>query len=72
MKVCVDSFVDAEGEVVGKSGKVYRFEFSWMFGPSLTTKNGDICKNQSHLERESHEFWPPFNEWLKTQKRPKL
>jgi hypothetical protein len=69
--VCVDTFVDAEGEVRGKSGRLYRFEFSWMFGPSLTLKNGELCKNQTHLENEHHEFWKPFEKWLAKQKKPR-
>jgi hypothetical protein len=67
--ICVDTFIDAEGEVIGRSGRVYRFEFHEMFGPTLIGKNGEVLKRQSIMESETHEFWAPFNEWLADWKR---
>ncbi len=66
---CVDSFVDAVDSVRAANGKTYYFEFSWMFGPTLTDRKGNISKVQPMSE--NHPFWKPFNAWLEKQPRPR-
>lgn len=57
----VDSFVDAIDSVVTAGGKRYYFEFSEMFGPSLTDREGNILKRQPMSA--NHPFWKPFEVW---------
>ncbi len=61
MKIHICSFVDDIAEGRGRSGKLYRWEFSEMFGPTLIGKNGDPLKNQPI--NESHDFWTAFTPW---------
>lgn len=64
---CIDTFVDAVDSVVTAGGKRYYFEFSEMFGPTLTDKHGNILKRQP--VSPNHPFWKPFNVWLQQRIR---
>ena len=54
------SFVDCIGEGAYK-GKLYRWEFSEMFGPTFLRKDGEFLKNQPGPKSYA---WKAFEEWL--------
>ena len=62
--------LDAWGDgpmVLRYRGKVWRFEFSEMFGPSLLTKENEVAVRQPM--REDHPFWEAFNAWMNAGKK---
>ena len=51
------------GQGKDKNGKLWRWQFSPMFGPDFLKKNGDFLKRQP--AGEDHSAWGPFSEWQK-------
>lgn len=61
VRIC--SFHDADGEVTDFRGRVWRFEFSKMFGPTLVGKTGVALKNQAM----TGAFWEAFYDWYEAK-----
>ena len=63
-------FLDAWGDgplLIRWQNRVWRFEFSDMFGPSLLTKDGEIAEHQPVSEQDP--FWEPFERWFRAGKK---
>jgi len=50
------------GEGVDRNGKLWRWDFGYMVGPTFVNKSGEPLKNQPMTE--SHPAWEPFERWL--------
>lgn len=61
VRIC--SFHDADGEVTDSRGRVWRFEFSKMFGPTLVGKRGQVLENQTMTKA----FWEAFYDWYEAK-----
>lgn len=53
--------------VLRHAGKVWRFEFSEMFGPILLTQQWEPKVHQP--DREDHPFWEAFYAWDRSGRR---
>ncbi len=64
--ICIDAW-GAGPFVISAGGKLFRFEDSDRFGPSLIKKNGDICTNPWPCERSP--FWRAHRLWVRQGRR---
>jgi len=47
-------------ELTDANGKVWHFEYHWLFGPTVVRKDGEFAKRQP---TEGSPFWPAFSAW---------
>lgn len=61
-RLCICCLPTDFGEGVDRNGRLWRWEFSEMFGPLFVDKKGDPLRVQPISEK--HAAWQPFEHWL--------
>lgn len=69
-RLCICCLPTDMGEGFDRNGRLWRWEFSEMFGPLFVDKRGGPLKVQPMDER--HPAWVPFEEWLTARMTGKL